>query len=143
VLRTKKESNGIWKDKSKAELVADFEAWDRLTASQPQSSRDKNQAADRERRLGRESGSANSGSEDDVSRPADEKRKDYAAMTLEEKEGPGSVRFGSVRFLIRRVPVPTIRFQNWAPVSQDQREIAWKRKSNGPKTSSPETLPIL
>ena len=67
--------------------------------------------------LGRESGSANSGSEDEVSRP------DYAAMTLKEKEGPGSVRFGSVRFLIRRVPVPTIRFQNWVPVSQDQREI--------------------
>ena len=42
--------------------------------------------------LGRESGSANSGSEDEVSRP------DYAAMMLKEKEGPGSVRFGSVRF---------------------------------------------
>ena len=60
MLRRKKESNGECRFKSKAELVADFEAWDRLTASQPQSSRDKNQAADRERRLGRESGSANS-----------------------------------------------------------------------------------
>ena len=97
VLKRKKEANGVWKDKSKAELVADFEAWERRTASQPQSAPDEKEAADRERK--REQAKARGKAfgqalpADEVSRPSDEERKDYDAMTLKEKNAFGSARF--------------------------------------------------
>ena len=99
----KKEANGKWRKKSKAELVADFEAWDRLTASQPQSAPpSRNVDLVIPAMHGSLIGQALPA--DEVSRPTDEdcttegheKRKDYAAMTLKEKNGFGSARFAQV-----------------------------------------------
>ena len=100
VLLDKKEANGEWRKKSKAELVADFEAWDRLTASQLQSAPPtRNVDLVTPAMHGSLVGQALPA--DEVSRPTDEdcttagheKRKDYAAMTLKEKNGFGSARF--------------------------------------------------
>ena len=77
----KKEDDGKLKKKSKAELVADLEK----------------EAADRERK--REQAKARGKAfgqalpADEVSRPSDEERKDYDAMTLKEKNAFGSARF--------------------------------------------------
>ena len=96
----KKEDDGKRRKKSKAELVADFEAWERRTASQPQSAPDEKEAADRERK--REQAKARGKAfgqalpADEVSRPStegDEQPKDYDAMTLKEKNAFGSARF--------------------------------------------------
>ena len=93
----KKKANDKWRPKNKAELVADFEAWERRTASQPQSAPDEKDPADRERK--REQAKARGKAfgqalpADEVSRPSDEERKDYDAMNLKEKNAFGSAWF--------------------------------------------------